>query len=32
LTGPERLSLQQVAEAIALVTSRSISYVDEPLD
>jgi NAD(P)H dehydrogenase (quinone) len=32
VTGPESLSLHQVAEAFALVTGRPISYVDEPLE
>jgi uncharacterized protein YbjT (DUF2867 family) len=32
VTGPESLSLQQLAEAFALVTGRPISYVDEPLE
>jgi NAD(P)H dehydrogenase (quinone) len=32
VTGPERLSLHQVAEAFALVAGRPISYVDEPLE
>jgi len=32
VTGPDSLSLHQVAEAFALVTGRPISYVDEPLE
>jgi NAD(P)H dehydrogenase (quinone) len=32
VTGPESLSLHQVAEVFALVTGRPISYVNEPLE